>query len=224
MNCQEFWNTAPQPGAEAEVHLASHLAECPACATKWEHQRALAAGLRLVAEEWRSVEAPARVEAGLTAAFRAQKGFERRPARSSWWMPVLAWASAAAAMVVVSLFLVRGWQPTAEPRVPLAAPQRTGPVTLEFAAQEQDGGAPADMEDDSSGLGNDFIRLPNAARIEPNEDVNLVRVEVPRSTLIALGLTVSEDRTSDSVLADVVLGSDGMARAVRVVDEGGSLE
>ena len=223
MNCHEFWNTAPQPGAEAGGDHACHLAECPACAAKWEHHRALTAGLRLVAEEWRSTEAPARVEAGLTAAFRAQHGFERRSARPSWWMPVLAWASAAAAMVVISMFLVRGWQPAAATREPLAAPQRTGPATLEFASQQQDGSAD-DSEEDSSGFGRDFVRLPNAARIEPNEDVNLVRVEVPRSTLIALGLAVSEDRASESVLADVVLGSDGMARAVRVVDDGGSLE
>jgi hypothetical protein len=60
--------------------------------------------------------------------------------------------------------------------------------------------------------------LPNAARIEPNEDLNVVRVEVPRSAMIALGYAVSEDRASESVEAEVVLGPDGLARAVRFLE------
>ena len=60
--------------------------------------------------------------------------------------------------------------------------------------------------------------MPNAARIEPNEDLNLVRVEVPRSAMIALGYAVSEDRASEPVEAEVVLGADGLARAVRFLE------
>jgi len=61
--------------------------------------------------------------------------------------------------------------------------------------------------------------LPNAARIAPNEDVNLVRVEVPRSAMIGLGFEVSAERAAEPVEAEVVLGSDGLARAVRFLDE-----
>jgi hypothetical protein len=64
-----------------------------------------------------------------------------------------------------------------------------------------------------------FIPLPNARRLDPNEDVNVVRVEVPRSAMLSVGLAVSADRVSELVEADVVLGADGLARAIRFVDE-----
>jgi hypothetical protein len=68
-----------------------------------------------------------------------------------------------------------------------------------------------------------FIPLPNAAGVAAGDatdedDVNLVRVEVPRSAMIALGFDVSADRAEELVEADVMLGSNGMARAVRFLD------
>jgi hypothetical protein len=49
--------------------------------------------------------------------------------------------------------------------------------------------------------------------------MNVVRVEVPRSAMIALGYSVPADRASERVRAEVVMGSDGLARAVRFLDE-----
>jgi hypothetical protein len=64
-----------------------------------------------------------------------------------------------------------------------------------------------------------FIPLPNSAGVAADEDdVNLVRVEVPRSAMIALGFEVSSDRAEELVEADVMLGSNGIARAVRFLD------
>ena len=63
-----------------------------------------------------------------------------------------------------------------------------------------------------------FIALPNAAEIGPNEDVNMVRVEVPRSAMIALGFEVNPEQVWQPVQADVMLGADGLARAVRFLD------
>jgi hypothetical protein len=67
------------------------------------------------------------------------------------------------------------------------------------------------------GIGS-FMRLPNAEEFAPNEATNLVRVELPRSSMIALGFSVPEERESETVEADVVLGADGVARAVRFLD------
>src|SRR5260370_40662293 len=72
--------------------------------------------------------------------------------------------------------------------------------------------AVAQPQDDYDG----FIPLPNSAGAAADgEDVNLVRVEVPRSAMIALGLDVSADRAEELAEADVLLGSTGFARAVR---------
>jgi len=208
MNCQEFWDTMPELAHEAGEGHCEHLRECSPCAALLNHQRALASGLRLVAAELRHVEAPARVESRLTAAFLGQAGLPVRRPASRWWMPVVTWASAAAAVAALAMFLMRDRQP--------APAHRTASSSLQLAAVE----APADLDalGDSSDADNEFIPLPNAARIEPNEELNLVRVEVPRSAMIALGYAVSEDRASEPVEAEVVLGADGLARAVRFVE------
>ena len=80
----------------------------------------------------------------------------------------------------------------------------------------------ADSDDDSTVFGDGFVRLPNAPRSEPNEDFNVVRVEVPGSAMIEAGISLGEDRAKESVLADVALASDGTPRAVRLVADGGS--
>jgi hypothetical protein len=208
MNCQEFWNTMPELAHEAEDGHFEHVPECAACAALLNRQRTLASGLRRLAADWQSVEAPARVESRLTAAFLGQAGLTVLRPATRWWVPVATWAAAAAAVVALATFLARDRH--------VVPAHRTTSNRVELAAVEP----PADLEmlGDFSGADNDFIPVPNAARIEPNEDLNLVRVEVPRSAMIALGYAVSEDRASEPVEAEVVLGADGLARAVRFLD------
>jgi hypothetical protein len=205
MNCQEFWNTMPELAYQADDGHFEHVRECPACAALLNRQRTLASGLRSLAADWRSVEAPARVESRLTAAFLGQAGLTVSHPTARWWVPVATWATAAVAVVALAMFLARDRH--------VVPAHRTTSNRVELAAVEP----PADLNTlgDSSGTDNDFIPMPNAARIEPNEDLNLVRVEVPRSAMIALGYAVSEDRASEPVEAEVVLGADGLARAVR---------
>jgi hypothetical protein len=183
----------------------AHLRECPACAALWDEQRRLAAGLRTASSETRHIEAPKRVEARVVAAFRSHAGLMAaqpigRP--PSLWIPIAACAAAAAALIVLALLLVNWRQPQAP---------RRAPSGIELAALQE--------TDESPYAGGDFLPLPNAARIAPNEDVNLVRVEVPRSAMIGLGFEVSAERAAEPVEAEVVLGSDGLARAVRFLDE-----
>jgi hypothetical protein len=194
MNCQEYWSTMPEFGGDA-AH--PHLAACPACQTRLQRQRELAAGLRSVAEGFHKLAAPPRVETRLLAAFRSHSGAEpiRRERR---WIPVLTWAAAFAAMFALAFFLVRDRQPEAA--------RTTVPRGMERASAE----LPAELEG--------FIPLPNAEAVADNEDIDVVHVEVPRSAMLAVGLDVSADRVGELVQADVMLGSDGVARAVRFLD------
>jgi hypothetical protein len=195
MTCQEFWNTMPEPGASAP---GRHLLECAACAARMERQRELAAGLRAMAAGYQRVGAPQRVEARLRAAFRAQAGVRSK----GRWAPVLGWAAACAAVMAMAVYLIRDRQPQ---EVPPPAPRG-----LEMAMMAGGEDAQGDYEG--------FIALPNAGRLAENEEVNLVRVEVPRSAMIAVGLEVSPERVSELVAADVMVGPDGLARAVRFLD------
>ncbi|HMF56206.1 MAG TPA: hypothetical protein VK619_07660 [Pyrinomonadaceae bacterium] len=63
----------------------------------------------------------------------------------------------------------------------------------------------------------DFIPLNYEAAIAPLDRGRVVRVELPRSALAAFGLPVNMDRANERVKADVVLGEDGLARAIRFV-------
>jgi hypothetical protein len=49
------------------------------------------------------------------------------------------------------------------------------------------------------------------------EDAQVVRIELPGSALLAVGLLVDPEITDEPVKADVVLGYDGLARAIRFV-------
>lgn len=218
MNCQEFWNSIPQRGP-ISGEQSDHLTDCAACAAAWEPHHRLSKELQALGEQWRTEEAPPRVEAGLMAAFRSQAGYGiPRLLGRSWWTPVFAWATAAAAMVVMAVVLVRGYQPAPSPGT-VAAPRHASRPVVQLA----DATADADSDDDASILGDGFVRLPNTPRIDSSEDFNVVRVEVPGSAMIAMGVSVSEDQAADKLVADVALGPDGTARAVRLVSGGGTM-
>lgn len=62
-----------------------------------------------------------------------------------------------------------------------------------------------------------FIPVGVGAAFGPGERGSLVRVRLPRSALATFGLPVNENRAADVVNADVLLGEDGLARAIRFV-------
>jgi hypothetical protein len=51
----------------------------------------------------------------------------------------------------------------------------------------------------------------------PFERGELLRVTVPASTMRRVGLPVNEDRLDERVYADVLVGEEGLARAIRFV-------
>jgi hypothetical protein len=190
MNCEEYWNDVT--GAEPEVDFDTHLAGCPACAARCATGGPVAANLRLLAADMKRVTAPQRVEARLLRAYRERYGQRVAPARElhRWW-------AAAAAVLLAAGGLWTGARPPERPRVASNFPVAIAGVDEQDAA---------------------FIPLPNAAGSPQDDDVDLVRVELPRSAVTALGIPGNDDGDSASVEAEVLVGSDGMARAVRFLN------
>ncbi len=62
----------------------------------------------------------------------------------------------------------------------------------------------------------DFFPLTFAAE-STSEGGHLVRVTIPRSALVAMGLPINVDRAAEHVRADVFIGDDGLARAIRFI-------
>jgi hypothetical protein len=198
MSCEEFWESGV-----AENEAARHVRECAACAARYSAEQRVADGLKELAARWRRTEAPPRVERRLLAAFRSEMGVV--PAtRGGAWFPVLTWGAALAATVTLALFLMHPRQPQEVRR-----PSRNG-VELAEADMPYSVDVTAGLEETG------FIPLPNALQLDAADEVDMVRMEVPRSTLLALGLPMGEDE--GNVQADVLLGGDGVARAVRFLD------
>jgi len=63
----------------------------------------------------------------------------------------------------------------------------------------------------------DFIPLTAIADATAMHSGTIVRVEMPRASLIAMGLPLNAERAHETVKADIVVGDDGLARAIRLV-------
>lgn len=64
----------------------------------------------------------------------------------------------------------------------------------------------------------EFIALPYAQSEVPLEQPVIVRVQIPVSELGVMGMPVAHATAGESVNADLLVGQDGIARAVRLVE------
>jgi hypothetical protein len=86
-----------------------------------------------------------------------------------------------------------------------------GPLAPKHAASPAD--APA-LAEETAG----FYPLPDAEALPPVESAMVVRVQMPMASLELIGFPINQDRASDRVEAEVLLGQDGLARGVRLVE------
>ena len=63
----------------------------------------------------------------------------------------------------------------------------------------------------------EFFPLTQGGPLAQAEEAHLVRVELPRSALASFGLPVNAEAAGGRVKADVLLGEDGTARAIRFI-------
>ena len=171
-------------------------------------------------EETRGVEAPPHVEAALRSAFRAQAG---TPARRGW----IAWALSAAAAVAVVIGAGAAWK--LDQPVPSLAPVKLAvappPAIVQTAAVRpvkrirRRPVAPVRTEapPPAPEVATDFMPIEDSVALPPIESGQVLRVSMPRSTMVRFGFPVNPDRMMEPVKADVVFGQDGIARAVRFV-------
>jgi hypothetical protein len=66
-------------------------------------------------------------------------------------------------------------------------------------------------------IATDFIPLSSMPAVSLQDGGQIVRVKLPRSALANFGLPVNMDRYNEKVKADVLIGVDGLAHAIRFV-------
>ncbi len=62
-----------------------------------------------------------------------------------------------------------------------------------------------------------FFPVIQGSELIPLESGQIVRVRMPRSNLIPLGIPFSQERADETIQADVLVSNDGLARAIRLV-------
>lgn len=66
-------------------------------------------------------------------------------------------------------------------------------------------------------IATDFMPLTYDGGALAMESGHVIRVELPRTALVSMGLPMNPERANELVKADVLLGDDGVARAIRFV-------
>ncbi len=218
MTCQEFLAirrdyTRRQWLSEAGFRDAKlHLAECPACREWAASESALTTALADLSRQSTAAAAPPQVESAVMAAFARHKQARRHAIwrKAAWAVPL------AAGLLLFAL--LRPKQPApqiareiAPAPAPAVAPENPARVA---AAEPRRATRPVVRNTEYV---TDFVPLRFGKPLESGEPVMVVRMELQGSQLRKLGLPVAPDDASGTVKADVLLGGDGLAKAIRFV-------
>ncbi len=228
-----------------EVALA-HTAECVRCKQRLQHEELLTRGLRALSMEVQSAQAPGDIELRLREAFRARPSFPPAAVAHSgrrYWLV----AAAAILLIVCSVLAIRwrvapvtGRQEVANSSRTSEAQQAVSPVSPSTPEKEKvvdkklavnhtpkpkPRYRPRPRE---ANVGNsevavnkevttEFMPLGYLNPASLQDGGQIVRIELPRSKLASFGLPVNMERYNEKVKADVLLGVDGLAHAIRFV-------
>ncbi len=211
--------------AAAQREAAAHGNTCARCARRLANEKRLSRVVAAVVEEDSQRVAPVAVEQNLLAEFRKQRAGSKR--LGTWWVQAGIGAVAAALIVAAAVGLRRTPEqrtvqikpPEAHVTSPVAPAVREVPMprvpTLRASRRKAPRKATSAPVIAQREVMTEFI--PIVYDPEPIERGQIVRIRLPSSALATLGLPVNEEHSNETILADVLLGEDGLARAVRFV-------
>jgi hypothetical protein len=216
------------PGVREQIEL--HAGSCAGCGQILDSERTLTEALQSLAAKSSEVPDP-RVEIALRSEFRqhaATKLVRTRGRR------VLAGIGIAAAVAAFSILVwtkktpeVHPPQPVAKasinpvrevplrPAVPIAAApaESLHPATRHVSRSARNHSKP--RSEAAPEAATSFFRIPYSDPVLPTEQLEVLRVQVPRAAMIRFGLPVDPSRLDSHVSADLVVGQDGVPRAIR---------
>jgi hypothetical protein len=229
--------------AAKREHALRHASGCSACALRLNAERTLEAGLREICDGVEDREAPPHLKTALRAAFDRQvkaapvpisaPGRSRNSARR--------WLAAALILIALAVALSSRTSPSNSDRdvsgvgTP-APPERTPPRAVDPDDQQRKVETQVALKpstarrahrraqtSDDMALNNeavtDYIPLTYLADATALDSGTVLRVELPPSALVTMGLPMNIERTDSLVKADLIIGDDGVARAVRFLGQ-----
>ncbi len=208
-----------------------HIRRCTPCATLLVEERALSRDLRALSARCAAEEIPERIEAALLAAFRQAPAQTRRsaptivaPRRRRWLLAVAAlalltfgislaaWIASSHKGGAPAIGTTGGGAPPTSVPAPHEKSDQTRPQVAEILPPDRRIPAPRSERRQKRSA-----TVMQGGELIPFEGGQLVRVRMPRSNLIPLGIPLDQERASETIKADVLLSNDGLARAIRLV-------
>lgn len=194
-------------------------------------EEALTSSLQLLAEETASLNAPPEIEQKLRETFRARAMVAPVSRRyMGYWM-----AAGIAAVLLIAISVIalrlrtdRHDQMSADHIAPAQIKEEEPlvvetPKKQEVVARKPRSRATRRVPNSevanhvSREIATDFMPLGYLNPATLQDGGQIIRVEVPRSALVNFGLPVNMNRYHEKVKADVLLGVDGVAHAIRFV-------
>jgi hypothetical protein len=227
MTCKEFdfYSSTEMRSGLLSSEAAMHVEQCKACREMWHREQELARRFQDLRE---SASHPSpQVEVAVMAAYRKKftaktdRGNRRRVAA----LKPIVWMGLAATLVVGALLLSRQnsepttdnvtWNPPRIAAPPLKIEVRPTTATVKKPHRPhtaKGNSAPPVMEARDSTAG--FQSLMYCDELSCSGPMDVIRIELPAP---AMTRVPTWQRRNGFVQADVVVGSDGIARAIRIV-------
>jgi hypothetical protein len=227
------------PGTIAAID--SHVEHCAACAALMTRERQLSQGLRALAAATAADRPPDALGRRLLEVFAERQSTPERPVARH----ATGWMRAAAAVLLTGAAAAWWWSARREPapespvttravradlRKPESAPApgavltadraRTTPVVAASDRPRVAGHRRAPASPVVRPVG--FVALPGAAGLPDFESGQIIRMEIPLTSLPTYGIDILPDAQGSPVKADLLVGQDGQARAIRLVTTSGS--
>jgi len=240
----DLLDLARRVGADATRRQGAraHTEECQACRLFLERQETVTAGLRALADATRDAQPAGALGDRLQALFDERQATAHPGPANQHRLP--AWLRVAAA-VLIGAGAIAWWQmarsprapepgrsvqatgrPATAPQVPLAAgvsPAVAIPALQPALPPPGPGPTRRSGNRTPRALSSRIVQaegfrpLPLAAALPDFESGEIVRTEVPLTSLPLYGISIPPDAEDRPVLIDLLVGQDGHPRAVRLV-------
>jgi hypothetical protein len=197
-----FDNELPESERAA---VEAHVAECGECRKRADQIGEVSLAVAAWGEE----------------VYRAQAKLPARPRRFRHWPRYAGAVGALAASLAVVLLVPGRPELPGLPLPPAPAAQAIAfakPPAVKVVARVRRAGQKPGGRAEALPHKMEFVALPYSDERLPISEAAVVRVELPRAAMRLVGIAVEPERRDDRVRADVIVGADGLARAIRFLE------
>jgi hypothetical protein len=205
MNCRHYRKTLIEIARNQTVaetlrnQAEDHAKQCASCARAFKDEKTLTSLLREAAKSQATLSLPIVPEA-LIKTFRSHDRDSIRPAKT----PALILARVAVLLIFLTAGIVMYRRVSDNLIDQQAKSQISGQLATAAAARKPY-------------IATEFIPITEGETAW--ETMQMVRVRLPRSALLEVGLPMNETYSEESILADVLISDEGLPYAIRFIKE-----